>query len=355
MLFLSACTAQKVPIVNNELSGESGDQAPPDDPTDSGPQPSEPATCTPASGSSLKQLAIYYGWPSSFNYTSHAWDLDLIAADFSQYESVVLGAGLENPGHGDHANTLTILSKINPSTKVFGYLDIGNTNNYSLAQMEAKIDAWDAMTGIDGIFIDQFGFDFAAGGVSDADYRMRQKHVVDYIRSKGLNVFINAFDPDDVFVKESSNPLSFVSGDKFLYESYYLSHGTLETFSAYRLKVDKLKAAKIAHPNLEVYVIATKTGVTYTQPEIDQALGALSLAALLDGFSGVGWSEENFSAATALMPKQNLPSQVTTALCLNGQASVDSSEKSVSVSTSFGSVKVSYNESGGLPSFVIDP
>lgn len=101
----------------------------------------------------LKNVGIYYGWPSSFNSATNGWNLDSVAAEMSLYGVIVLGAGLEKASHPDHANTGTIISKINPSVEVFGYIDIGNTNSRSMADMKTSTDEWKAL-GIDGILLD---------------------------------------------------------------------------------------------------------------------------------------------------------------------------------------------------------
>ena len=51
---------------------------------------------------------------------------------------------------------------------------------------------------IDGIYIDQFGYDNLAAPLQ-SDYRARQNTVIDLIRSSNLEVFINGWDIDHCF------------------------------------------------------------------------------------------------------------------------------------------------------------
>ena len=101
----------------------------------------------------LKNVGIYYGWPSAFNSATNSWNLDKVAADMSKYGVIVLGAGLQKISHGDHANTVTIIGKISASVEIFGYIDIGNTNSFSMADMKTSTDEWKTM-GVDGVLLD---------------------------------------------------------------------------------------------------------------------------------------------------------------------------------------------------------
>ena len=56
--------------------------------------------------------------------------------------------------------------------------------------------------GVHGVFLDEAGYDF---GVT----RVRQNAIVDYIHGRGLQAFVNAYNPDDVF---SGDPLVLPNG-----------------------------------------------------------------------------------------------------------------------------------------------
>jgi hypothetical protein len=53
----------------------------------------------------LKNVAIYYGFLNSLNSGSNGWNNTNVINDLNQYDVVVVGAGIENAGHGDYANS----------------------------------------------------------------------------------------------------------------------------------------------------------------------------------------------------------------------------------------------------------
>jgi hypothetical protein len=92
-----------------------------------------------------KYLAIYYGWPSLVQNSQG----NLLTASywFQQFDLIVFGDGIWNTSHGDHYNTITIISNlIANGNEVFGYVDLGvTTQNLSETQMRAAVDGWSAM------------------------------------------------------------------------------------------------------------------------------------------------------------------------------------------------------------------
>lgn len=293
--------------------------------------------CTP--NKKIDHFAIYYGWPSSFNFDVNAWDMNLVIADMSRYESVVLGDGLENSGHGDYANTLTLLAGAT-TPKFFGYIAIGSTQNLTIGQLQTKIDNWHAIPGLDGIFIDEFGMDFKAGGVSEADYRIRQKTILDYVHGKGLPAIMNAFDPDDVFVKESGNPLTITTGDRYLYESYYISLAARETWSFYRAKIAKLKAAKVTHPQIKIMATTSTATNNFTQALFD----TITFAATVDDIDGISWSETDYSATSALLPFRT-PDTVINSFCTQDLVT-DAATETLEFKLNNQPVKILYDAAG---------
>lgn len=135
-----------------------------------------------------QDLLIYYGWPSGFN--AH-WDNEKVAQDMARYGLVVLGAGLEDPTHGDHANTQAIMTRVqalNPACKVFGYVTV----NQDLTSFQGKVDQWDAM-GANGIFLDEAGYDY---GKTRAEFNERVEYV--HGRTTAKLAFANAWNLDHV-------------------------------------------------------------------------------------------------------------------------------------------------------------
>ena len=298
-------------------------------------------TPSPTPTTTLKNFAVYYSWPSSLNSSTLAWDNTAVANYFKQYDLVVFGAGLEFASHTDHANFVTIAGLMG-TTEVWGYVDVGSTGSHSLATLQASLDAWKDDIGADGVLLDEFGFDFKLAGMTDADMRVRQKAVVAYAHSNGLKVMVNAFDSDDVFTKESGNPIVWAAGDKYLYESYTQSWSTRETFAFYRSKVAKLQTAH-AQTGVEIYALPTTGAATtaFVQADFDFAI----LSAGADGFQGVSWGTNLFSASDAIMPYRSNSSLMT--VYTTPSVTIDSSAQTLTFSQPSGNYVLDYS----VPSF----
>lgn len=172
-----------------------------------------------------KKLAIYYSWPSSVNGTyTVAGAINV----FKDYELLVLGAGLEDPSHGDHINTKDIIKGLSTNTKVYGYIDA----TLALADIQTKIDKW-ATVGIYGIFCDQFGYDY---GLT----RTRQNEIVDYIHLKRLSAFVNAWNPDDIFVPTEIEATHLDKRDWVLAESYQIINDNYQSKEDWINRSEKL-------------------------------------------------------------------------------------------------------------------
>src|SRR6185295_17969926 len=135
----------------------------------------------------MRNVLFYYGWLNSFNSARNGWNNDNVADQIAHcYDILVLGDGLENPLHGDYANTTYIINKlktIKPEILIYGYVD----TTLSLASFETNVDNWNLLK-IHGIFMDKAGYDF---GTHRADFNTR----VDYIHAKVFTnmVFANAW------------------------------------------------------------------------------------------------------------------------------------------------------------------
>jgi hypothetical protein len=143
------------------------------------------------SAQSGNKLLIYYATPKLVN---NVRDDYAAAAIFAKYNYVVFGAGLESPTHSYHESTkniIRIIHSLNPSTVIFGYVDLGvTTNNFPLETMQAKALQWKSMD-INGVFLDDAGYDFQTP-------RSRLNHMLDFLHSNQLSGFVNAWNPDDV-------------------------------------------------------------------------------------------------------------------------------------------------------------
>src|SRR4051794_38029690 len=84
-------------------------------------------------------LLIYYSYPSVIN---GATTTTQAATEFGRYDQVVLGGGLEQTTHPDHANTVAIIHDANDANTTFlGYVDLGvYTSHFTTAQIDQRID-----------------------------------------------------------------------------------------------------------------------------------------------------------------------------------------------------------------------
>lgn len=177
-----------------------------------------------------KRLAIYYAWPSLVN--GAAGDLDTVTNVFCHFDLVVFGEGLEAPTHPDHDNTIIIIDNLRNrcGTEVYGYVTL---SGISIDEIKLRVDRWVAM-GVAGIFLDEAGRDY---GVD----RGRLREVIEYIHSKGVKVFINAWEPDDVFADDPPGvPTPLRAGDWYLAESHPVSAGQCLDLNFWWLKSFKV-------------------------------------------------------------------------------------------------------------------
>ena len=263
-------------------------------------------------------LAIYYGYPSLVNGASG--NVERAAATFAEYDVVVLGDGLEFPdlnprrrpagvGPDEHRRTRAIIERLraqSPSMQVYGYVDLGNTQQLTIAEMQHRAQLWSAM-GATGVFLDEAGYDF---GVT----RDRQNAVIDAIHGLGLTAFVNAFNPDDVFSPSAvalnaaggGNPAGAATRlgakDAFLLESFQVRLGQPETWSAWSARTAKAVAYRDRY-RTRIFGVTTTTADTERQ-----AAGLFGYAwwsAALWGLDGVGWGEPDFSGVNSLLPSRH--------------------------------------------------
>lgn len=105
-----------------------------------------------------KNLLIYYGWLNAFNSAQNGWDNEKVAKDLAKYNLIVLGDGVQDPSHGDFANTQIIIPRVkelNADALIFGYV----TTNQDLSAFTAKAAQWNDLA-VHGIFMDEAGYDY---------------------------------------------------------------------------------------------------------------------------------------------------------------------------------------------------
>ena len=195
---------------------------------------------------SPKDMLIYYGWLNSLNSARNGWSNEKVSQNFSQYDQLVFGNGLQDPTHGDYVNTQLILPMIkalNPDVKIYGYVTV----NQDLTAFTLKVDQWVALP-IDGIFMDEAGYDY---GKNRAEFNQR----VDYIHGKSKCCIANAWNPDNVlgivndvsFPNTTYNPSLIASNlnasDSILLESFPVNtvaySGGIESASDWKIRGDK--------------------------------------------------------------------------------------------------------------------
>lgn len=274
------------------------------------------ATATPSSTSAVlaarsaaasaapSRLAVYYGYPSLIN--GAAGQLDRSVATFGAYDVVVLGDGLEfaskaqgpGPGTAEHDFTIRLIERLHASpkqTRVYGYVDLGRSQQLSKVELTKRIGLWADMKA-DGIFFDEAGFDF---GVR----RERQNDAVSATHARGLSAFLNAFQPSDVF-ESAVVPLNSAGGgnpsgiapvigrqDAVLLESFAVRLG-VPVPAADLLSRTRAALAGRRQRGTKVYGIAT--GADTTDGATASPYGWWSAALL--GIDGYGWSPANYGA-----------------------------------------------------------
>lgn len=229
-----------------------------------------------------KRLAIYYSYPSSVNATyTVAGAINV----FKEYQLLVLGAGLEDISHPDHANTVAIIAGLPANTMVFGYVDAV----LPLANFKTKVDNWKLMN-VAGIFCDRFGYDF---GLT----RVGQNDEVDYIHSKSLVAFVNAWNADDACAPTIDTVTHLNNKDWILAESYQIINDNYEDLAEWKLRSEKLMGYQHSIGINVAGITTTLTGV-FDQNKFDYAY----FSAIMYGFDAFGWGEQDFSAITAQLP-----------------------------------------------------
>jgi hypothetical protein len=247
-----------------------------------------------------RKLLIYYAWPSVINGST---SVPQAAAHFAKYNYVVIGDGLQNPG-GDHDNTQAIIqSSTTATTKFFGYIDAGvSTQNLTEQQIATAMDNWQAM-GIDGIFLDDFGYDF---GVT----RERQNALVNLAHARFLPVIVNAWDPEDVFgvlPDAVFNPNGLASEilptDFYLAESYQVQEGEYQNPNDWMNKASLLDSFR---RNIGFGVMSTTTNNAvnaYSQTKFNYAW----FSSMIFDHEATAWGEYSFSSDNARAPYRPRP------------------------------------------------
>lgn len=242
-------------------------------------------TAAPDSVKLLKNLCIYYGWPSLVN--GSAGNLTTASSDFAQFDLIVFGDGIWKDSHGDHLNTTTIIGNLNTAGKAaYGYVDLGvSTQDLTLAQMQQAVNGWDSM-GVKGIFWDDAGYDYG-------NTRARQDSAIAYCHRLGLSVIMNAWNPDDAM---GGTDVLLGAGDTYLLESYLVSEGAYTSLSDWKTKADKCAAYEASLGVKMACLSSGGTSITSTYNTTDPFLMAWFGAAMYN-FDYFQASDEYYSSS----------------------------------------------------------
>lgn len=261
-----------------------------------------------------KNILFYYGYLNSFNSAVNGWDNNKVAKDLSKYKCIVLGDGIANSGHADYANAVAIfarLKEIREDIEVFGYVSL----NQSYEDFRTKVEEWENLGDIehviDGIFIDEAGYDF---GNASTNGRVAFNQKVDLCHSKGLRCFINAWNVDHVLYTNNDpsypnatyNPdlieSELENNDIYLFESLgvntlsYSGNSGYEDKTNWKARVDKALAIKESGQVL----IAGVSVIDEGDPN-DQAFFNFSyVSALMAELDYFGSSSHNYGAGGAV-------------------------------------------------------
>ena len=253
-----------------------------------------------------KRLAIYYGIPSLVN--GAAGDVGRAAAAFAEYDLVVFGDGLQfddviatrkpaGAGPVEYGRTKAIVAQLVASprkTAVFGYIDLGRSQQLSMDEIELRVTRWKAV-GASGIFYDEAGADF---GVD----RARQNAAVAAAHAAGLRVVLNAFNPDDVFVTRSDGVKPLIrTGDAYLLESFAVRNGLAEDPRGWN---DRLQRAKRGATATGAAIWATTTTDGRFEPELMTHAWRAAVQAGVEAFS---WGEPSFGSVDSRLPFRPRP------------------------------------------------
>jgi len=245
-----------------------------------------------------KRLAIYYGYPSLVEQSQG--DVARAAAVFGDYDVLVFGDGLElENSDATDAGLRAERRRIGPLIRaihatarrptVYGYIPLGSTESLTLAEINRRVEAWRRL-GADGVFFDEAGKDFGV----DVE---RRGAAVCRVHARGLAVFMNAFNPDDLFDAGGRSGCDSALGprDALLVESFAIRNGEAEPASRIDARADAALRWR-ERTGVRVFAVTTTDGRPFDR---EAFMSAWEHAATrrLDGF---GWGEPNFSADSRL-------------------------------------------------------
>jgi len=253
----------------------------------------------------MNNLLIYYGWLNAFNSAHNQWNNEKVSLELSRYNLLVLGNGLQDPNHGDYANTEIIIARIqelNPNCKIFGYVSV----NQSLEDFQSKVDDWETLL-VNGIFFDEAGYDF---GTVLTNSREAVNTKVAYVHSQAnANLcFINAWRPshiwgidnDPSYLNSTYNPDELESilteDDWYLMESFAIdSSGNYESASQWSVRGDTVQE----YSEWYGFKVAACSVIADECQLGQEKFNFISISAFMHNLDAIGSSDIYYGASSA--------------------------------------------------------
>jgi hypothetical protein len=259
--------------------------------------------------SAPSRLAVFYGFPSLVE--GAAGDVRRAVEVFAGYDVIVFGDGLELGGDEQKvdAGLRAERERIGPLIRalhatrrhpiVYGYIDLGSSQQLGLAEIARRTDAWKRL-GVDGIFFDEAGRDFSVTPE-------RRRQAICAVHARGLSAFMNAFNPDDLFDEGAAGSAAtcdarLTARDALLIESFAVRNGELEPEE----RINQRAAAGLKwreRTGIRVFALTTTDNRPYDRRQMDWAWKH----AVSRGLDGFGWGEPGFSAADSRLPWRERP------------------------------------------------
>lgn len=319
----------------------------------------------------LNRLLVYYGFPVAYKGMRSA--PAVIAELTANFDYWIVGHTYQSPTHEEYATTVQIMQGCRAAgMKIYGYIPLGTSSyNYTVNQIGAITDEWKAI-GVDGIFIDEYGYDYG-------NTRQRQIDVVNLIHSKGLPICANAWEIEEFVCDtlaetgwasgdwrytrwQTWNPTDLPSpkmpGDFYMFENFCYSHlGRTVVWDTQERAQDASALAKAKNVNIWALAVFGETtpGVVDTTKlgslgTLDKAGDYITANAYLYDFNIVGSGGFSFgSNGTPLWaPLKQLPSSAKTPTAL-----AENDYTPMTGTRFFGPVKIVVTNTPSLQSVVV--
>lgn len=262
-----------------------------------------------------EDILIYYGWVNSYNNNVNFWNNTNVINDMKKFDVIVLGDGIQDSTHGDFSNTSIVRTGLDTTSndpEIYGYVSC----NQPYEDFSDKCSDWKLNLNVDGIFIDEAGYDYGDTSTNDRETFNKK---IKMIRAMGLKSFVNAWNTDDVMLKEydaTMNPDTLATkldtSDWLLLESFLVNtdtaltdnsiyDGEYETSDNFFARINKVKDYNINVAG--VAVISKDTSTVQGQEYFDFVYQTGKEV----GIEGIGSSSEKYgsSYSNAIVPYYN--------------------------------------------------